>query len=156
LLRHGIKADAVAQRPDSETLAVSISELIQGDSQPVIIVFSRNDKDPAIKSLQGKFSSIIPLTVCVTSTAAWESHWKDELAADPPDFILFTEASEVEGFVGVLGDQKAIQLGEKSSVAAMDEIVAAALSAHGLNAQLQADASSADAFVEALIRFSKM
>jgi uroporphyrinogen III methyltransferase/synthase len=154
LLAHGIKPDAVLQHLAPDAIAESVSKLIQDTSLPLILVRGSFDKGPLEASLHEKLPDIIPLTVCLSSTAAWEAHWKDELAANPPDFILFAEAAEVEGFLELLGDDAARQLAANSFVAAMDESVAATLAKHGLTARLEAKASNADDFVETLIRFA--
>ena len=155
LLKSGIKADAVLQPSSSDTVAAAISGLIQGVSQSVVVVRNSYGKSHLEESLHARFSGIIPLTVCASSTAVWEPHWQDELAADPPDLILFAEAAEVESFVEILGKDTAGKLAERSVVAAMDKSVIATLSKNGLTSHFEADAVNADAFVEALIRHAQ-
>lgn len=145
LLAHGIKADWVIQQLDQKALLKHISGLIPGAPIPLIWVRGNYEKCP----------DAVRLTVFLDSTAKWEAHWRDELLANPPDCIALTSASEVEGFVELLGNETAHNLADKSCIAAMNSSVAETVLTHGLPLKLSANASSIDAFVSALINYSK-
>jgi uroporphyrinogen III methyltransferase / synthase len=155
LLTHNIKADWVLQRLEPKALADRISRLIPDMSLPLILVRGSFGKCLLETSLQEKCSGVISLTVCLDSTAIWDTHWRDELLVNPPDYIAFTSAPEVEAFVELLGDETARHLADRSCVAAMNNSVTEMLLKHGLPIRASANASSIDSFVCTLIDKSR-
>ena len=161
LLSYGIKADHTLQRLSPDSLAKSISGLDPDTSRPLVLVRAKSvlgdgfGEDPLESNLKKQCSRMISLRVCLESTAVWDAHWKDQLAENPPDFILFTGKTEVDGFVQLLGNEAARRLALKSCVTAPDESVAEALSKHGLRAKLKAYSPDIDSLVEALIHYSQ-
>ncbi len=153
LLARGIIADGTLQRVDA--LAEWVSKLAPDSSLPLVLVCGGYGGDSPESDLQAQCGSVTSLIVCRKSTAVWDSHWKNELAADPPDFILFTGKAEVEGFIELMGDEGAHQLALKSCVTATESWVTEALSRNGIEANLVANTSDAGFFVEALIRYSQ-
>lgn len=155
LLAHGIRADGILQSLTPDSIAECISKLDPGSSLPLVLVRGGFGEDSLTTSLQGRCGSLTSLTIYQKSTAVWEDHWREELAANPPDFILFTGKAEVDGFVELLGSEAAQQLASKSCVTATDEAVVEALSRHGLHVNLKAGTTDFDALVAALIRYSR-
>jgi uroporphyrinogen III methyltransferase/synthase len=155
LLEHGVKADWNLQCLEPEALARCISMLLPDASLPLVWVRCSFGKCPLEASLQERGIGVVPLTVCLDSTAEWDTHWKEELIATPPDYVAFTGAAEVEGFVDLLGEEAARRLALQSCVAAMDTSVAEALSKHGLPVKVKADTSGIDTFVCALVNYSQ-
>jgi uroporphyrinogen III methyltransferase/synthase len=155
LLEHGIKADHVFQANEPKTLARRISDLIPDASLPLVWIRGRFSNSSLEADLQEQCKGMVPLTVCLDSTAEWDIHWKEELIANPPDTIAFTGAAEVEGFVELLGKESACRVAAQSCVAAMDDAVVEVLSKYGLAANIKADTSSIGDFVCALVEYSK-
>jgi uroporphyrinogen III methyltransferase/synthase len=155
LLRHGIKADWVLQRLEPKALAQCISELIPDASLPLIRVRGSFGECLLEAGLQQHCTGVIPLTVCLDSTADWDAHWKGELIANPPDCIAFTSPAEVEGFVELLGDEMARHLANRSCVAAVDGSVEEMLCKHGLPVKVKPDIPGIDALVCALVDYSQ-
>jgi uroporphyrinogen III methyltransferase/synthase len=157
LLAHRIKADKTLGRLEPKALSQCISKLIPDTSLPLVCVCGGSGKAPLEigNGLQKKCSDVFTLTVYLDSTAVWDPHWKDELTATPPDYILFASAAEVDGFFKLLGDETAREISVRSCVAAMNISAVDALSKHGLGAKIMADTDSVDSFVETLIRYSQ-
>jgi uroporphyrinogen III methyltransferase/synthase len=155
LLHRGIRADEVIEPLDFSILARRLSRL--DPSESLSLIWPRNNvEDPLLESNLFRLpANIIPLTVCMESTAAWESHWGHELISNPPDYIAFTGIAEVKGFFKVLGEDVARHLAGKSSIAVLNSSIAEILRERGLQAQVQAKAESIGALVSALIDYSK-
>ncbi len=155
LLAHGLKADWILQSLTQDSMAECISKLDAGSSLPSILVQGGPAENPLTMSLQGQCASLTSLIVYRKSTAVWEGHWREELAANPPEFILFTGKAEVDGFIELLGDETARQLALNSCVVATDESVVESLSGHGIDATLKANTSDIDSLVAVLIEYSQ-
>jgi uroporphyrinogen III methyltransferase/synthase len=154
LVSHGIKADRVLSSPVPTALAECVSNLVPDASLPLIQVHGNTGQYPWT-DLNKQCTDTISLTVYKNSAAHWDDHWKDEVIANPPDFITFTGAADVEGFIELLGEEAARGLGNRSCVAAMDCTVEKMLSKYGLHAEVNPDTSSIEAFVSALAGYSR-
>ena len=155
LLNRGIRADEVIECLDFSTLACRLSRLDPSESLPLI--WPRNNfENPSLESnLYRLPASIIPVTVCVESTAKWESHWGHELISNPPDYIAFTGIAEIKGFFELLGEDVARHLAGKASIAVLDGCIAEALRDRGVQVQVNANAEGIGALVSALIEHSQ-
>ena len=74
---------------------------------------------------------------------------------NPPDYIAFTSAAEVEGFIELMGLDSACDLAGKSNVATLSGSVAATARKHGLPVDVEASFSSAEDFINALVNHSQ-
>ncbi len=155
LLARGIKADWTLQNLTAESLSESISKLDPDSSLLLVLVRGGFGEDRLVTNLQEQCERVTLLTVYRKSTAVWEGHWKDELTANPPDFILFTGKAEVDGFIELLGDEAACQIALKSCVVSADESVTQALSGYGLSTNLEVNPLNIDFLVAALIQHSQ-
>jgi uroporphyrinogen III methyltransferase/synthase len=155
LRKFGIQADRILQNLELQTLIRDISDLIPDKTSPLIWVHGDYENGPLEAGLRERFAEMMSLAVCRDSTTAWDAHWVEELKTSPPDYITFTSAAEVEGFVELLGEETAQSLADRSCVAAMDDSVLEILSRYGLSVRVKTNTSSVDAFVGALIEYSK-
>lgn len=155
LFSYGIKADQILPLITPKELAECIPGLVPDTSMPLIWIHGNNEQSPLETGLRERYPNLIPLAVYVDSTASWDAHWKEEVIANPPDYITFTGAVDVEGFVELLGEETARRIADKSCVAAMDSMVAAMLSRYGLSTKMKAEASSIEAFIVALAKYSR-
>jgi uroporphyrinogen III methyltransferase/synthase len=155
LLAHGIKADSLLPRIKTDDLADFLPERMQESFRPLVRVcgFCLGDS-PEIDAREPP-SGVISLAVFRESTAVWEPHWKDALAANPPDYTLFAGASEVYGFVELMGEEEADRLAGRSCVAAMNDAAVKLLARYGWIAAIQADAHGMDSFVDTLVRHAQ-
>jgi uroporphyrinogen III methyltransferase/synthase len=113
LLRAGIRAD----------LALSGAPL--PPLQPErLVIFS--EVSPA---LPPSSTQVLRLKLFCIRQGLWESHWVQEVKDSPPDFLLFRNREEMDGFVGALGLEAAQDLARRSTVVAFTgEAVSAARS----------------------------
>ncbi len=155
LLTYGIKPDWNLEYLEPDALAHCVSILIPDASLPLVWIRGTFGRSPLESGLQERCTGVVPLTVCLDSTAEWDAHWKEELVENPPDYIAFTSAAEAEGFIELLGSETACRLAERSCLAAMADSVAEALARHGLSVRVKTNTSGFDAFVCALADHSQ-
>jgi uroporphyrinogen III methyltransferase/synthase len=155
LFARGINADLTLRNFTADSLAESVSKLDPDSSLPLVLVCGGSGEDSLVASLQEHRERVTCFTVYRQSTAIWEGHWKDELAANPPDYILFTGKAEVAGLIELLGDETVQQIALQSCLVSPNEPVKHALSDYGLSAKLEINTSNIDDLVAALIQYSQ-
>jgi uroporphyrinogen III methyltransferase/synthase len=150
LLQRGIKSDQVFDPNDFTGLTNAFPKL--GSSKTLRLILARSGfGDQQLKSdLSRLDSEFRELKISANTTARWEDHWRDELDANPPAWILFTDAAEVEGFFELLGDA-AHALADKVRIAALDKFVTEALRRHHLSVEAQASIPALESLVQAII-----
>jgi uroporphyrinogen III methyltransferase/synthase len=152
LLERGIKADCVVTRSGYQ----GIIELLSREPSSCLVWVRGSAGNGFLQHLlREKYPEIIPLTVCHYATASWEARWKDALIESPPDYILFASALEVEGFIQLTGKDLLMRLSAESFIATMNASVAEVAGAGGLKVAVQAEETSIDAFLDALVRHSQ-
>lgn len=155
MLHRGIRADDVMEQLDFSTLTRILSRMDPSGSVPLIWPRNNFENSQLESNLRRLHAGIIPLTVCMESTASWELHWGHELSSNPPDYIAFTGMAEVKGFFELLNDDVARHLAGNSTIAVLDDCTAEALRERGLRIQVHANSAGVDALVSALIDHSQ-
>jgi len=140
---------------DFSTLTRILSRMDPSGSVPLIWPRNNFENSQLESNLRRLHAGIIPLTVCMESTASWELHWGHELSSNPPDYIAFTGMAEVKGFFELLNDDVARHLAGNSTIAVLDDCTAEALRERGLRIQVHANSAGVDALVSALIDHSQ-
>ena len=121
LRRRHIRADRCSQSGSRKPVPVNRSR------SENLIVFS---EETPVDS--GKWKEVLRLKLFRIKPASWESHWIQEVRDNPPDFILFRNAAEVEGLVAVFGREAVRELSGKCRIIAEAEKAEAAARRHGL------------------------
>jgi uroporphyrinogen III methyltransferase / synthase len=92
-----------------------------------LIVFS---EEAALKETE--WAEVLRIKLFHPLPAVWESHWRQEIRNHPPDYILFRNAAEINGFVEMLGKDLSCDLAAKCILVAMDDAVETASRRQGL------------------------
>lgn len=95
---------------------------------------------------------IFPLTVYRNRYAEWDPLWITKVCEHPPDYIVFTSGSTVEGFVHALGDSEAIRVAHRSKVVSIGPSTSAVAEELGLTVNIQADRHNVDGIVVAMVK----
>jgi len=93
---------------------------------------------------------IFPLTVYRNRYAEWDPLMVNKICENPPDYIVFTSGSTVEGFVHILGDSEAIRVAHLSKIVVIGPSTAAVAVELGLKVDIQAGRHNVDGVVEAM------
>jgi len=155
LLEHCIRADNIIENLESESLAECLSNLVPAEDLPLIWIHGNSETAIPEDNKQKLYPKVIPLTVEMESAAEWDSRWKDDLVATPPDFIVFTGASEVKRLVELLGTDTASDFTRQSCVVAMDDSISDTLKKLGLFYTINFSAFKSENLVEALADYLK-
>lgn len=125
LFRKGIKADAVFQCAPGTLSRRALGK--SAESAENLVVISQ-----ALTVETADWPAALCLKLFRTRAASWEPHWVQEMRDRPPDFILFRNPVEIDGFIRVLGLELAHQLARQCRIVPADETAAAAARRHGL------------------------
>jgi uroporphyrinogen-III synthase len=118
--RH-MRADKIFQSKQGKPIQVNNSSRLN------LVVFAEDIPVDA-----KKWKAVVRLKLFRIKSASWESHWIHEVRDNPPDFILFRNAAEVDGLVAVLGREATRDLSQKCRIIAKAEKTEAAVRRHGL------------------------
>jgi uroporphyrinogen III methyltransferase / synthase len=123
LLQRNLRADAVVSFPK-----FARHDLVQSGKNPERLVIFSDD----VTIEKTEWAEVLRLKLFREKPAFWEPHWIQEIRNNPPDFVLFRNPSEVDGFVNILGMDAARASAGQSKVIATDEATESAIHRHGL------------------------
>lgn len=98
---------------------------------------------------------VIPLTVYETYHPAWPDDFAGKLAAHPPDAILFTSGSTMDGLYHNLGRDKADRIVAAAAVFSIGPKTSQRLKAQGVKITCEAKRQSIDGLLDELCAFYK-
>jgi uroporphyrinogen III methyltransferase/synthase len=141
---HGARADLVPDRHVSEALAVALLRRTEAGDR-ILLYRAQDARDVLPETLRAQWRD-------VDVVAGYRTRFVEDPAlaelAETTDVWTFTSASTVHGFVhNVPG---AADLAQEKVVACIGPITAAALEAHGMEADVIADEYTVDGLIEAL------
>lgn len=151
----GILADATIDDASPESVAKGIPSSTAAPRPPLLYPRSTGEKSPPDGSYGNICGEIISLVVRDEAPAEWDTRWKDELVAAPPDFIIFGGESEITAFLDILGKDSALELASRSRIVATDRSAAEMLRRLELPGTLILRDSGDEKLVEALANLSK-
>jgi uroporphyrinogen III methyltransferase/synthase len=102
LRTRGIVPDLVPTRATTAALVEQVAENLQGSKALVIRIRGNLGDDYVEKSLQRIGAAVLPLHLYRTTYTEWPAEAKEELLTYPPDVIIFTSSSAVDGFAANL------------------------------------------------------
>ncbi len=155
LLSHGMHADAVLADMETDSLTACLSDLFSTAGFPLVWLHGNPSSPMPATGIWDRCTERIPLALEKESTAEWDPSWIDVLSADPPDFIVFSNNSEVKGFVELLGQDTASDLICRSFVVATEETVKDVLQQYGFSCNLALKSPNTGNLVEALAEHSR-
>ncbi len=119
----------------------------------VNVVRVRGDRsdDTLEESVREANGRVLPLTVYNNRFAEWDPIWIKKIKKNPPDYIIFTSGSTVEGFIHVLGETEAIRIAHLSKVVVIGPSTAEVAELLGLKVDIQAETHNVEGIVKAMV-----
>ena len=148
----GLKPDLVSRLPLDEALLRGPGRG-GGANNGCVITFLDGTKPsaPGMENPTG-WARIIRLRLFESRPAAWESHWVQELAESPPDYIIFTNPEAVAGYLQAAGPETARRIAARSCVISAGSPATTAAQSEGLRVDLQLQADTPEALVDIILR----
>jgi uroporphyrinogen-III synthase len=150
---HGFAPDFVPSEATVEDMAQEMSRSL--DLQNAVIVRVRgNLADETIeRALPRSGATVIPLTVYRTEYADWPDGFLSMLMEHPPDAILFTSGSTVDGLYHNLSEEEIVSLTAKAQIFSLGPSVSKTLMKYGLAVAREADEHTLPGLLAALIDY---
>lgn len=149
LRKRGLRADVVAESFRAETLAAALAPRVRG--RRVLLARAGGARDVLPKALAAAGANVADVaTYRATAVRELPAAVRDALAEGRLDAVTFTSASTLRSFAALLGDGAAASL-ERTRVACIGPVTAAAARSLGIRVDLEAAEYTASGLVDALL-----
>ena len=141
----GLTAELPASAPTTPGVIATLRGVNLAGRRVGVQLYGTDPNRPLVEFLQGAGARVLPVAPYVYANAADDDSVRGliaRMASGTVDAIAFTSASQVERLFSVEGESMARRALERTLVAAVGPVVAAALEAHGAHARVM----PADAF----------
>ncbi len=106
LHKFGLQPDFVPSTATTAALAEEFPRFVQGSSTTVVRVRGNRSVENVDKAITVAGGVFIPMTVYETYYRKWSSNQKDKLLQRPPDVVMFTSGTTVEGLFENMTEQE--------------------------------------------------
>ncbi|MFH0765109.1 MAG: uroporphyrinogen-III C-methyltransferase, partial [Calditrichota bacterium] len=138
LSQRGIIPDLIPERALVSSLAQSLAKVKLTNS--LVVRVRGNLGDYKIEeTAERKSAQVLSLTVYHNLTAEWLPYWISQVIEQPPDYITFTSGSTVDGFVQILGIERAQILGRKAVSASIGPSTSTVMRKYGFEPVVEAE-----------------
>lgn len=150
---YNIKPDFVPSRATTDTLIKEFKRDVDLSGSSVVRIKGNLADDRFEKSLQGIAREVLPLEVYTTYIPQWPGNMRERLFKYPPDIIIFTSASTVDGFNKILNPDEIQRLTKKAGILSMGPSATRELKASGLNVTYEAEEHTIPGIIDYLKSF---
>jgi uroporphyrinogen III methyltransferase/synthase len=133
----GIVPDFVPTVPTASALVEELAENPKLSHAVVVRVRGNLGDDYVESSLQQTGARVFPLRVYRTIFAQWPDEVKEELSLYPPDVIIFTSGSAVDGLAANLDERELRRLTEEATVVSIGPSTSKSIRSHGMTVGLE-------------------
>ena len=150
-----LKADFVPTEATTAALAGQMAAALELEGAAVVRVRGNLGDDRVEETLAGAGAEVVPLTVYRTMTAQWTDVMKEKLLANPPDAVMLTSGSTVEGLMANLDGDDLKQLIAGSFVVSIGPMTSDVIRDHGVAVNLEARTYSIPAMIDELVEYHR-
>jgi uroporphyrinogen III methyltransferase/synthase len=146
-----LKADFVPTVATTADLASQMATTLELDGATVVRVRGNLGDDRVEQTLTKAGASVISLTVYQTMTAQWSDVMKDKLLTNPPDVIMLTSGSTVDGLAANLNEDELRGLTEGAFIVSIGPMTSEVIRGQGMTVGLEARTFSIPAMIDELV-----
>jgi uroporphyrinogen III methyltransferase/synthase len=146
-----LKADFIPTTATTAELAGQMVEALELDGATVVRVRGNLGDDRVEQTLTRAGASVISLTVYQTMTAQWTEVMKEKLFANPPDVIMLTSGSTVDGLAANLDSEELRKLGSGSFIVSIGPMTSEVIRDQGMTVGLESRTFSIPAMIDELV-----
>jgi len=151
LEQYHLTPDFIPTRATTAELAAQMAAQLDLSGAAVVRVRGNLGDDRAEKTLSEAGAKVIPLTVYRTFMPQWPPEMREKVVSYPPDVIMFTSGSTVDGFVANLDEPTRRTLVEQATIVSIGPSTSEIIRAHGMTVGLEAKVHSIPAMIDDLI-----
>jgi uroporphyrinogen III methyltransferase/synthase len=153
LRTRGIVPDLVPTRATTAALVEQVAENLQGSEALVIRIRGNLGDDYVETSLQQIGAAVLPLHVYCTTYTEWPAEAKEELLTYPPDIIIFTSSSAVDGFAANLDGHELERLATGATVVSIGPSTSKTIQSYGMMVHLESRKRTTQSIVDELLAY---
>jgi uroporphyrinogen III methyltransferase/synthase len=153
LERYNIRPDFVPTKARTEILIKELKGEIDLSASSVVRIKGSLADDRIEKNLEPAAREILPLEVYTTYVPQWPGNMRERLFKYPPDIIIFTSASTVDGFYKVLTPDEIERLTKNANILSMGPSATRALKSSGLTISYEAEEHTIPGIIDYLTSF---
>lgn len=147
----GIVPDLVPTRATTAALVEELSENPRISSAVVVRVRGNLGDDYLETSMEQTGAEVFPLRVYRTIHTKWPAQAKEELFLYPPDVIIFTSGSAVDGFAANLDERELERLTTEATVVSIGPSTSKSIRSHGMMVGLESKKRTTQSVVDELV-----
>jgi uroporphyrinogen III methyltransferase/synthase len=153
LERFTLTADFIPTKATTADLARQMAAQVDLKDASVVRVQGNLSDDMVANALAGAGAEVIPLAVYNTYTPKWPEGFKERLLSDPPEVILFSSGSTVDGLRQHLTEIEVKQVAEKAVIVSIGPMTSKHVTASGVEVTIECADHSIGAMVEELLTY---
>jgi uroporphyrinogen III methyltransferase/synthase len=147
----GIVPDFVPTRADTSALVEELAENPRLSNAVVVRVRGNLGDDYVETSMELTGAKVFPLRVYRTIYTQWPAEVKEELSLYPPDVIIFTSGSAVDGFAANLDQRELERLTTGATVVSIGPSTSKSIRSHGMMVGLESRRRTTQSIVDELL-----
>jgi len=147
----GIVPDFVPSVPTASALVEEMAENPRLSDAVVVRVRGNLGDDYVESSMRQTGAKVLPLRVYQTIFAQWPDEVKEELSLYPPDVIIFTSGSAVDGFAANLDERELKRLTEEATVVSIGPSTSKSIRSHGMTVGLESRRRTTRSIVDEIL-----
>lgn len=151
LSEFGIDPDFVPEKATVSAFANEFAQYVDLEGVAVVRVRGNLGDDTFEEIAAAEGADVLPLKVYETSYYKWPADFKDRLFEYPPDAIMFTAGSTVDGLFENLTDGEMSRLLSTAGVFSMGPSTSKKLRRRGLEVTAEADPHTIPALIDAIV-----
>jgi len=146
-----IAPDFVPTTGTTAALAQQMGERLDLAGGTLVRVRSSGGTDSAFEALGEKGAKVISLPVHRTFHIKWPVATKEKLSAYPPDVIIFTSGSAVDGLADNLDRNELEELGKGATIVSVGPATSRVIRSHGMDVTMESKEHTIPAIIEELL-----
>jgi uroporphyrinogen III methyltransferase/synthase len=150
LKKYALTADFMPSIFTAENLAREMSEKMQLDGAKIVRIRGNLADQRIEERLAGAGADVIPLQVYQTFYPQWPDGFKAKLFENPPNIIIFSSGSTVDGFFKLLNKTEIEELTSNADLVSIGPMTTRAIESRGLKIKIEAAEHSIPGIIEEL------
>nr|CAJ31176.1 uroporphyrinogen III synthase/methyltransferase [uncultured sulfate-reducing bacterium] len=148
---NNLAPDFVPTRASMAALAQQMAEKVPMSKATVVRVRGNARNDPIERALRETGAQVVSLPVYRTFPTKWRSAVKEKLFAYPPDVILFTSGTAVDGLAANLSARELKELSSGAAVVSIGPATSRTIRTHGITVELESKVHTMPSLLEELV-----
>lgn len=155
LKRFNLTADFIPSKATINALIQEIKELPDISLLSFVRLRGNLADDSVEKSLRESGAKVLSLTVYQTNYRKWPDGLKEKLFDHPPQIIIFTSGSTVDGLFANLSEEEAKKLASGAALASIGQSTTRVINSRELEVKIEAKVHTLDGLVNSIEEYFK-